>query len=141
MTCWNCKSNNVHDGLCINCGSHFDDRPFDFIIPMLDSTPREPTFFELIHFIIKWAKEREINNVDKQLHKLTEEVGELNAAMLRGDKTAIKDALGDVLVVLIVMHDQLGYQLKETLQAVYFEIKDRKGVTKNGSFIKDEDLG
>lgn len=93
--------------------------------------------------ILKWASERNllhIENVWKQYGKLQEESLELYNAMLDGNSDEIEDALGDIGVVMIILCEQLGYDFQECIEKAYNVIKDRKGVTKNGTFIKSEDL-
>jgi len=62
------------------------------------------TIQELVPLIQEWAKEREIYEqltpLDELL-KTNEEVGELIKACYDNDKTAIQDAIGDVMVTLI----------------------------------------
>lgn len=90
--------------------------------------------------VLEWAKERDLlhyENHTKQYIKLVEEVGELGSAILKQDESNIIDALGDIQVVLIILAEQLGLNLDECLESAYNEIKNRKGVTKNGSFHKD----
>ena len=45
-----------------------------------------------------------------------------------------------ILVVLIILHQQLGLTIEQTLNVAYNEIKDRKGKTIGGVFIKEKDL-
>ena len=62
------------------------------------------TIQELVPLIQEWAKEREIyKKITRfnQLIKTHEEVGELIKACYDNDKTAIQDAIGDVMVTLI----------------------------------------
>ena len=62
------------------------------------------TILELVPLIQEWAKEREIyKKITRfnQLIKTHEEVGELIKACYDNDKTAIQDAIGDVMVTLI----------------------------------------
>lgn len=90
--------------------------------------------------VLEWAKERnliDVKNIYKQYAKLQEESNELYIAMLDDNKAGIIDALGDVSVVLIILAEQLGLDLDACLESAYNEIKNRKGVTKNGTFIKD----
>ncbi len=93
--------------------------------------------------VLKWAKEKGItnpNNVFKQALKLTSEVGELSDAIIKQDHEEVKDAIGDIQVVLIILCNQLGLNMDDCLESAYNVIKDRTGVTKNGVFIKKEDL-
>jgi NTP pyrophosphatase (non-canonical NTP hydrolase) len=90
--------------------------------------------------VLEWAKERGIlipDNATKQMLKLTEEVGELAGAIAKNNKIDQIDAIGDIQVVLIILSEQLGIDYKEALESAYNVIKDRKGKTINGVFIKD----
>jgi phosphoribosyl-ATP pyrophosphohydrolase len=91
--------------------------------------------------VIEWAKERQLiklGNAPKQLIKLSEEVGELGSAFLKNDYAEIKDAIGDIQIVLMILSEQLGIEYNKCLDDAYNVIKDRKGRTENGTFIKDE---
>ena len=100
------------------------------------------TLQKLISNIQKWSIDKELHKADpiKQTVKLVEELGELASGLLRDKKEVIVDSLGDMLVVLIILHQQLGLTMEETLEFAWNEIKDRKGKTKNGVFVKEEDL-
>ena len=90
--------------------------------------------------ILEWANQRGIlipDNATKQMLKLTEEVGELAGAIAKNNKTDQIDAIGDIQVVLIILSEQLGINYKEALESAYNVIKERKGKTINGVFIKD----
>lgn len=94
---------------------------------------------ELEKKIILWAAERGIlfpENSKNQLLKSFEEMGEIARSILKDDKPGIKDGIGDVLVTLIILSHNLGYDLKTCLHCAWDEIKDRKGETINGTFIK-----
>jgi len=91
--------------------------------------------------ILKWASERGLlvkGNDRNQLIKLMEEVGELSSAILKDNQPEVKDALGDIQVVLIILSSQLGYDLDECLEDAYNVIKNRTGKKINGIFVKDE---
>ncbi|WP_243192303.1 MazG-like family protein [Enterococcus cecorum] len=66
---------------------------------------------ELIKKVEVWSKERGLNTADpnKQRLKLWEEFGELNASIARNDREGAIDAIGDMLVVMIIYKQQLGY--------------------------------
>lgn len=92
-----------------------------------------------------WGRERGINDSDRQYAKIIEEVGELAHEITRercGNGIEIseeaKDAIGDILVTLCIFADINGTTLQECWDKAYDQIKDRKGHTKHGSFIKDE---
>ena len=98
----------------------------------------------LISSVIIWADEKQLlkpENSLKQFTKVVEEVGEVAAALAREDKDELKDGIGDVIVTLIILAEQQGLSLGECLAAAYNEIKNRKGKTINGTFIKESDLG
>lgn len=97
-------------------------------------------FEELQEKIIEWGKDRDLlkqENAPKQFMKFIEESGELARGILKDDKELIADSIGDVLVTLIILSEQLGYDMTACLGAAYYEIKDRKGETVNGTFIKE----
>jgi NTP pyrophosphatase (non-canonical NTP hydrolase) len=93
--------------------------------------------------VLEWAEPKGLLNPEfapKQFMKLVEEVGELSNAILKDNKAGIIDGLGDCVVVLIILAEQLGFDLDTCLECAYNEIKDRKGQTLNGTFLKDETI-
>lgn len=70
---------------------------------------------ELIKKVQEWSIERGLNTADpnKQRLKLWEEFGELNAAIARNDREGAIDAIGDMLVVMIIYKQQLRYDSSE----------------------------
>lgn len=91
--------------------------------------------------VIQWAKDRGIDhpsNAKNQLLKSFEEMGELSRGILKNDRELIIDSIGDVLVTLIILAQTQNLTLKECLDYAWNEIKDRKGKTVNGTFIKDD---
>ena len=91
--------------------------------------------------VIEWAKNRNLikmDNAPKQIIKLQEEIGELASAYLKNNYVEIRDAIGDIQVVLIILSEQLNIDYKKCLEDAYNVIKDRKGITTNGTFLKDE---
>lgn len=97
---------------------------------------------KMIEKIKDWSIERDLHNQDPktQAIKLLEEFGELARGLLKNDQEIIVDSLGDMLVVLIILHQQLGYTLNGTLHVAWNEIKNRKGKTIDGVFVKESDL-
>ena len=90
--------------------------------------------------VINWARERnliKLGNAPKQLIKLSEEVGELGSAFLKNDFTEIKDAIGDIQIVLMILSEQLAIDYNQCLEDAYNVIKNRTGKTINGTFVKD----
>lgn len=99
------------------------------------------SFSELIYKVQDWGDEHDLHNPTRQLNKVIEEVGELAHEITRDkykNNPDLADAFGDVLVTIIILAHMLGYDLYDCLDAAYKEISQRKGETKNGTFIKEE---
>lgn len=109
-----------------------------FISEDIDYTT--PTTDELIEKIISWAKDRKIDNPILQYAKVNEEIGEIAHELTRNHRnsTELMDALGDSFVTLIILTNILGYDVNGVISSAYEVIKDRKGKTVDGSFIKNE---
>ena len=89
--------------------------------------------------IRQWAEDRGIfaeGNSHTQYVKLMEEAGELAAALLNKDAYEIKDAIGDMIVVLTNLAHLEGFQVEECIDSAYKEIANRTGVMHNGTFVK-----
>ena len=100
----------------------------------------KPTASDLFAHVEQWAIAKGLdnqNNRNAQALKVMEEVGETMAALARGKKEAIKDGIGDSIVTLIILAMQCGFTATECLDAAYNEIKNRKGKTVGGVFIKE----
>jgi NTP pyrophosphatase (non-canonical NTP hydrolase) len=98
------------------------------------------SFDKLSENVIEWAYDKGIlerENAPKQMLKVLEEVGETAGALLKGNESELKDGIGDSFVTLIILSKQLGLTPEECLEAAWDEIKDRKGKTENGVFIKE----
>ena len=94
--------------------------------------------FELIR---KWATERGIydkGNSHTQYVKLMEEAGELAQALLNKDAYEVKDAIGDMVVVLTNLAALEGMQIENCIDSAYNEIANRKGKMINGTFVKEK---
>lgn len=65
---------------------------------------------ELTENIEQWATDRKLHTADpvKQYDKLIEEFGELMKGINKHDMAMIKDSIGDMYVVLVVMCEQTG---------------------------------
>lgn len=100
------------------------------------------TITELIEGVKHWSLTKKLDEQDPKIQtlKLMEEVGELAEALLKNKTLALIDALGDIQVVLIILHQQLGWELEQTLQYAYDQIKERKGEIIKGVFVKEEDI-
>jgi phosphoribosyl-ATP pyrophosphohydrolase len=90
--------------------------------------------------VIRWGEARGIvhnSTPAAQAKKTQEELNELIEAIQNGDREAMKDAYGDILVTLIMGCACADLDLVECLQGAYNEIKDRKGyLGADGIFVK-----
>ena len=89
-----------------------------------------------------WAIDRNLHTADhvKQALKLGEEFGELCQGIVKGNEEQIKDSLGDMMVVMVILSMQLGLEIEDCVYHAYDEIKDRRGKLVDGVFIKESDL-
>lgn len=117
------------------------------IMEIAGSTLFDGKFERLVSFIHKWADNRGLKQADPKIQwmRITEEVGEIRDVLLKPTKftepqAALKDAIGDTLVTIIVLAHQLDLDVTECLSIAYEEIKNRKGKMVNGTFVKEEDL-
>lgn len=121
------------------------DLAFYYKVP-LSYLQGEPMSFEELHeAIIQWAEYRNMIKPDRltglaQLAKVTEELGELSAGINKNDEDKTKDSLGDIMVTLIILAQDLDFDLLDCLRGAYNVIKNRKGKTINGVFVKESDL-
>lgn len=110
-------------------------------------------FKELQEKVLEWADSHDLlheENADKQFLKFIEEVFEFKTEMdfysgksevlSSVSKNLMKEEMGDIFVTLIILCKQLGIEPIKCLELAYEKIKDRKGETRNGVFIKAEDL-
>ena len=123
------------------------------------------SFEELKEYVLDWAEDKDLlhsENADKQFMKFIEEIFEFKSEMdyfikakeildLNNDNSYEKEKYklisermileyGDILVTLIILAKQLDIDPVICLQLAYEKIKDRKGQTINGKFVKEEDL-
>ena len=90
-----------------------------------------------------WANNKGIlssGNTQTQYIKLMEEAGELAEGLLKKDKPEIKDAIGDMIVVLTNLAALEGMDIEDCIQSAYDEIKYRQGKMVNGTFVKSTDF-
>ena len=96
---------------------------------------------ELIAKIEQWGRDRNLHEgatLYGQYCKLYEEAGELLGAILSEDESDMKDAIGDITVVLIRICLKQGWSFQDCVQLAYDEIKDRKGRMVDGVFVKED---
>lgn len=101
-----------------------------------------PDLNELTILIREWAYDRGLDKVEpeKQIVKLMEEVGELASGFSKHNRDTIYDSIGDSFVVLTILAMIYKIDIETCVQYAYDEIKNRKGRTINGIFVKEEDL-
>lgn len=97
---------------------------------------------ELDEKVVEWAIDKGLDQAEssKQFLKVSEETGEVAAALARNDMYALADGIGDVAVTLIILAKQNGLTLQECLQQAFDEIKGRNGKMIDGVFVKESDL-
>ena len=94
---------------------------------------------ELINNVIKWGRDKGLNDPKAQLNKVMEEVGEIAHEVSRNRYgKEFRDAIGDTLVTVIILADIASAIPMGCLELAYREIRDRKGKTENGTFVKEE---
>ena len=129
----NAKSSMYNDKRCYIYNKAFYEAFFN---PKDNVSWNQNERFELIR---KWATERGIydkGNSHTQYVKLMEEAGELAQALLNKDAYEVKDAIGDMVVVLTNLAALEGMQIENCIDAAYNEIANRKGKMVNGTFVK-----
>ena len=97
-------------------------------------------YFKLQTDIEKWAQEKGI--LDKatpmaQALKTLEETTELCTAINNNDRAEIIDAIGDIMVTLIIQAKMQALSLEKCLESAYNVISKRTGKMVNGQFVKD----
>ena len=94
---------------------------------------------DLINAVKEWGASKGLNDPKAQLNKVIEEVGEIAHEITRNRNGGeLEDAIGDTLVTIIILSDICGLDPRYCLNCAYEEIKDRKGTTKDGTFVKEE---
>ena len=91
--------------------------------------------------IRNWAEVRGIykgGDEKTQYVKLVEEAGELAQGILKERPAEVKDAIGDMVVVLTNLAHLAGMKIEDCIESAYNEIKDRKGSMSNGTFVKEQ---
>ena len=91
--------------------------------------------------VVRWGEARGIvqnATAMSQAIKTLEETTELLAAINKKNIEETNDAVGDIVVTLIMVCAVLDINLVDCLKGAYNEIKDRKGyLTKEGVFVKE----
>lgn len=95
---------------------------------------------ELEALVIEWANEKGIlekGTPDRQACKTMEECEELIDAIEDDNREEIADALGDILVTIIIQAKMQNMSLVECLEGAYNIIAKRTGKIIDGQFVKD----
>ena len=95
-----------------------------------------------IQRVLKWSNDKNIiggSSLLAQYAKGQSEMGELADAILKGNKDEFEDAMGDALVVLINLCAIANTSIGTCLDRAWEQIKDRKGVMFQGTFVKESD--
>jgi NTP pyrophosphatase (non-canonical NTP hydrolase) len=95
---------------------------------------------ELEALVIEWAAQKGIlkNGTPKaQAMKTWEETDELITAIDDDNRAEVIDALGDILVTIIIQAEMQGLKLTECLESAYNVIAKRTGKMIDGQFVKD----
>lgn len=134
--------------------------------PVMDREEEKTmNFEELRENVEQWANDKDLlheENAEKQFMKFIEEVFEFKSEMdilvryrnyyRENPQKKIPKAeheritkkaeleLGDIIVTLIVLCNQLDIDIVGCLEMAYEKISKRKGKTVNGLFVKEEDL-
>ena len=123
------------------------------------------SFKDLKDKVLKWADDKDLlhsKNMDRQFLKFIEEVFEFKTELdiwklykkFKHDENIEQDfsieeierwenlklEMGDIFVTLIILCEQIGIDPVKCLSMAYEKIKDRKGKTLHGTFVKEEDL-
>jgi len=99
-------------------------------------------YFELESVVETWAHEKGIlvkATPMAQALKTLEETTELCTAINNDDRAEIIDAMGDIMVTLIIQAKMQGLSLEECLESAYHVISKRTGKMINGQFVKDKE--
>ena len=115
-------------------------RAYNLVAPYMDDS-NIYNYDELEFMVLEWALEKGI--LDKatptgQALKTLEECNELIDAIDKEDKHEIVDALGDILVTIIIQAKMQGVPLLNCLNSAYNVISKRTGKMIDGQFVKDK---
>lgn len=95
---------------------------------------------QLESLVIEWAANKGIlekATTAAQANKTMEECQELIDAIQDDSREEIADALGDILVTIIIQAKMQNMSLVECLEGAYNIIAKRTGKMVNGQFVKD----
>jgi NTP pyrophosphatase (non-canonical NTP hydrolase) len=99
------------------------------------------SYNELEALVIAWAHQKGIfekGTPNAQCDKTFEEVEELAEAIENNNRAEVIDALGDILVTIIIQAEMQGLKLTDCLESAYNVISKRTGKMVDGQFVKDD---
>jgi len=97
-------------------------------------------YYELEVVVETWAQQKGIlakATPMAQALKTLEETTELCTAINNDDRAEIIDAMGDIMVTLIIQARMQDISLEACLESAYHIISKRTGKMVNGQFVKD----
>ena len=97
-------------------------------------------YFELETAVEQWAQDKGIFEKATpiaQALKTLEETTELCVAINKDDRDEIIDAIGDIIVTLIIQAKMQRVSVEQCLESAYNVISKRAGKMINGQFVKD----
>ncbi len=98
------------------------------------------SYNELEALVLSWAEQKGIlenGTPIAQASKTMEESTELMVAIATGNDVEIVDALGDILVTIIIQAEMQDLSLTDCLESAYNVISKRSGKMIDGVFKKD----
>ncbi len=89
--------------------------------------------------IIKWSGEGRVGSTDdarEEQIRLMGIMGKLSYGVLLHDRDKIKEAIGEMVINLIVLSKHTSVDIEEAIECEYNKIKEQRGVIISGVFIK-----
>ena len=99
------------------------------------------TFKDLQELVLEWADDKGILSSATpmtQFGKTQEEVYELAEAIVFELPEQVEDAIGDIIVTLIIQAKMWDLDAEKCLESAYNVISKRTGKMVDGVFVKDE---
>lgn len=112
--------------------------PFSAVLEDYEKHGHKWNLLGLVRAIEQWHYDKNLVNgstPSAQLIKLDEEFRELKASV--ANSADVRDDIGDMLVVMILIALQEGWSLEECVRKAWEDIKDRKGKMVDGIFVKN----
>lgn len=95
---------------------------------------------DMIANVIEWARLKGIldnGTREGQAWKTIEEANELLKAVQENNDAEVIDAIGDVMVTVIIQAQMNGLRVEDCLRSAYEVISKRTGKMEGGVFVKD----